>query len=290
MLDSVIYQTLEDIEILCINDDSTDNSQAILNEYAKKDKRFKLFYRKHEPNESWGYTNAINIGRKNATGEYVIFPDSDDYLELNALELLYNASSQGKADVVKGRHALVEENEKLINIFQQLNINHPIFNWENLDEENKVLHLLPMVPQFQSFLIKRTFQENIPFCIYCGMDTTTAFKIKLLAKDFRYIDNIVYTSIAHNKNYDKYIFDLIKICDELEKFIKDYKINPDIWKYFNHLKINTLILCVSESNMSGKDALKYYDILYRDFSNIDLPKTITNGYIIKNFNRIKYRP
>jgi len=71
---------------LIVNDDSTDGTQEILNQYAKQDSRIQLFYRQHEKDELWGYTNAVNIGRKIAKGEYVIFPDSDDILLPQALE------------------------------------------------------------------------------------------------------------------------------------------------------------------------------------------------------------
>ena len=68
---------------------------AILNKYATYDKRIWVYSRKHAPDETWGYTNAINIGRAHATGDYIIFPDSDDYFELDALEKLYLASNYG---------------------------------------------------------------------------------------------------------------------------------------------------------------------------------------------------
>ncbi len=80
-LDSVLQQSFADWETICINDGSTDNSAAILEEYGQKDSRFKII---NQPNG--GLSAARNTGLKAATGEYVLFLDSDDWLEGNALE------------------------------------------------------------------------------------------------------------------------------------------------------------------------------------------------------------
>lgn len=84
-LDSVLNQTFEDWEAICVNDGSTDNSAAILEEYGHKDGRFKII---DQPNG--GLSAARNTGLKAATGEYVLFLDSDDWIEDNALEILSN--------------------------------------------------------------------------------------------------------------------------------------------------------------------------------------------------------
>lgn len=83
-LNSVICQTLKDIEIICVNDGSTDNSQQILKEYAQKDERIKIVDKKNG-----GLSSARNAGLDAATGEYCYFLDSDDWIELNTLEKLY---------------------------------------------------------------------------------------------------------------------------------------------------------------------------------------------------------
>ena len=82
-LDSVVNQTLEDIEIICVNDCSTDNSLKILQEYAAKDVRIKII--NNEKNLHAGISR--NKGLAAANSEYVYFMDADDYLESNALEL-----------------------------------------------------------------------------------------------------------------------------------------------------------------------------------------------------------
>lgn len=85
-LDSLINQTLQDIEIICINDGSTDDSLEILEEYAKKDDRIKII---NQENSKQGA--ARNRGLEVATGEFVTFVDSDDWVDIDYLEKLYNA-------------------------------------------------------------------------------------------------------------------------------------------------------------------------------------------------------
>lgn len=97
-LDSCINQTLKDIEILCVNDKSPDNCSKILEEYSKKEVRIKVF--NHEKN--LGLASARNTGLKNATGEFVIFLDSDDLLTLDACENMYNNAVSNNSDLVVG--------------------------------------------------------------------------------------------------------------------------------------------------------------------------------------------
>lgn len=93
-LDSLVNQTLEDIEIICVNDGSTDNSLAILEEYSKKDKRIKIINQ-----ENKGLSGARNTGMRNVNGKYTFFLDSDDWIETNALEELYNFSEDRNLEI-----------------------------------------------------------------------------------------------------------------------------------------------------------------------------------------------
>lgn len=94
-LDSVVNQTLKDIEIVCIDDCSTDDSREILQEYAANDDRFVLVL--HKKNNGLGKTR--NEGLKIAKAPYIMFLDSDDWLELDACEKAYNQISKNNDDV-----------------------------------------------------------------------------------------------------------------------------------------------------------------------------------------------
>ena len=94
-LDSIINQTLADIEIIIVNDESPDNSQEIIEEYAVIDKRIKVINRKNG-----GLSMARNSGMSVATGEYIGFVDSDDWVEIEMFEKMYDLASKHSADIV----------------------------------------------------------------------------------------------------------------------------------------------------------------------------------------------
>lgn len=97
-LDSVCNQTLKDIEIICVNDCSTDNSIEILNEYAEKYPNVKVI----DCQVNGGESVARNIGLDNAGGEYLAFVDNDDEIDLDFCEKLYRKAVETGADIVKG--------------------------------------------------------------------------------------------------------------------------------------------------------------------------------------------
>lgn len=94
-LDSLVNQTLKDIEIICVNDGSTDNSLEILNEYANKNHRVRVIDQKNQ-----GACIARNKGLSVALGEYIAFVDSDDYLELDAYEQAYKEAKSKNLDIL----------------------------------------------------------------------------------------------------------------------------------------------------------------------------------------------
>lgn len=95
-LDSLKSQTLDDIEFICINDGSTDNSQEILNKYAINDSRFKIIAKKNS-----GYGHTMNVGIENASGEYIGIVESDDFVEPDMYKTLYENAKLYNADLVK---------------------------------------------------------------------------------------------------------------------------------------------------------------------------------------------
>lgn len=101
-LDSVCNQTLKDIEIICINDCSPDGCLDILREYASKDERIKIIDFK----ENKGAACARNAGIDTAQGEYIGFVDSDDFIDLDFYEKLYNKAVETGADAAKGNYAV----------------------------------------------------------------------------------------------------------------------------------------------------------------------------------------
>ena len=94
-LDSILNQTLRQIEVICIDDGSTDSSPIILEEYSKKDSRVRVIHQKNI-----GPSVARNAGFQTATGEFVYMIDSDDYLELDALEKMYCLCKANRLEIL----------------------------------------------------------------------------------------------------------------------------------------------------------------------------------------------
>ncbi len=95
-LDSLINQTLKDIEILCIDDGSTDSSSEILYAYEVQDKRVKVIYK-----ENTGYGDSVNVGLSRAESKYIGIVESDDFVERDMFERLYQKAEEFNTDIIK---------------------------------------------------------------------------------------------------------------------------------------------------------------------------------------------
>lgn len=115
-LDSAAAQTLENIEIICINDGSTDSSPAIIREYMERDARFVMIDKANS-----GYGDSMNRGLDQARGEYVGILESDDFMAPDALEKLVHVARTHDAQIVKGNFDLYwstpEERRELFEMF-----------------------------------------------------------------------------------------------------------------------------------------------------------------------------
>lgn len=98
-MDSVVNQTLKDIEIICIDDGSRDSTGNILDEYAQKDNRIKVI---HKANS--GYGHSMNVGLQNATGDILALLKRMIFADLNMFDELYKAAKENHADVVKSNY------------------------------------------------------------------------------------------------------------------------------------------------------------------------------------------
>lgn len=177
-LDSLINQTLNDIEIICINDGSTDNCLQILKEYENKDYRIKII---NKPNS--GYGDSMNKGLAFASGEYVGIIESDDFTEKNMFEDLYKIAKNKNCEVVKSDWFQYwtdkNENRKMgkISVFKSGKVTNAL----------KDKSLLRITPSIWSAIYKTSFlrENNIRFLPTSGasyQDTSFTFKVFMCAK------------------------------------------------------------------------------------------------------------
>ena len=125
-MESVVNQTLRDIEIICINDGSTDGSLKILREYADRDERVILIDKKNE-----GYGVGMNTGMDIATGEYIGIVEPDDFVPLTMYEDLYNIAKENELDFVKAdfyRFTRDERTGKLNLVYNRLDSSGENYN------------------------------------------------------------------------------------------------------------------------------------------------------------------
>lgn len=154
-LDSIIYQTFKDFECICINDGSTDNSLSILEEYAKKDKRFRILSQQNQ-----GVGVARNFGLRIAVGEYILFVDSDDFIDNNFCEKLYNNAKKYNSDIVfGGRIAFNDTKRNKCNMSKSLGIT----TTTEINEQNLSLFFCRIMVVFcggANKLVKRNILVN----------------------------------------------------------------------------------------------------------------------------------
>ena len=185
-LDSLVNQTLEDVEIICVNDGSTDSSLQILEEYASKDSRIKIFNQKNQ-----GVSAARNFGIKNVNGKYLTFVDADDWIELNALEILYKTIEERKTemlifsfknyfsttDIVKDDRLLFANKNDInfLNAYEDI-FNSPMGTWGKI---------------YKTDLIKKN-EILFPLDIQCGEDRPFYINACICAKNIAVLDEPLY--------------------------------------------------------------------------------------------------
>ena len=152
-VESLLAQTLKDIEIICINDGSTDSSSAILHEYAAQDNRVVVLDK-----ENSGYGVNINRGFAMATGDYVGILESDDFAEPNMLEVLYDAAIENDLDIARANFSLYwsePEHDVFLELFKSYECERVIDPSNRPDQ-----HCFYVQPAIWSAIYKRSFIEE----------------------------------------------------------------------------------------------------------------------------------
>lgn len=220
-LDSILAQSLSEIEIILINDGSTDGSDVICDEYAKKDKRIKVIHKKNR-----GYGHTINTGVSEAVGEYIGIVESDDYISSNMYEELYETVKKHDLDMVKSEYySFYQVNHKKTYEMEHCTVNRFHENNVVLGEKDKKKGLLYSGANWTG-LYRRDFVKN------CGIfhnespgasyqDTGFALQTFLLAERFMFLSSSFYhyrvdnlNSSVHQKNKLECILEEMKFAEK----------------------------------------------------------------------------
>lgn len=191
-LDSVCNQTLSDIEIICVNDCSTDNSFEIIKEYALKDDRIKLIDFK----ENKGAAVARNSGINEAKGEYIGFVDSDDFIDLDFYEKLYNKAHETNADCAKGE--LWEINDKSKEPFCPY-----VYDLNKLIVKNQAYFYFTYTSAIYNRIFLNKYNIKFPAGLCHLEDPCFTIKAALYYSKIVIVDNVKYYYVLEKENRNK---------------------------------------------------------------------------------------
>ena len=233
-LESLIKQTLKDIEIICVNDGSMDNSLAILKEFASKDSRIRIIDNQHQ-----GVAKTRNTGIEQSTGEYIGFVDSDDYIDIDFFEKLYNSATKSNSDIAI---ASILKHKKFFNIYNAQYTKEEtaitIQDKIKLCEDKKHFFFYAWNKIYHSGFIK---ENNIKFSegqIY--EDVMFAIKALYYSNKIISVYGTKYHYIEHENSLTKYKDktggkeqDLVKAYSELQEFCNSKNIEiPERLNYY----------------------------------------------------------
>lgn len=296
-INSLLNQTLEEFEIICVNDGSTDNTLTMINNMAKKDSRIKIF---NKPNGGCG--SARNYGIDHVSGEYIYFFDPDDYLAKDSLEKFYNNASCNNSDMVLSKIAWYWEGEtvrfdkpgfNLDEVFQDVDFNDFTFNYKDIKDYVLNSYFAPWTKLYKTSYIKRynfRFEENIayddvPFHIETVLK---AEKISFIPEAFCYY-RVTNDSSVNNTSTNS--ADIIRICDIIEEFLKNNGFFPEFETEFLNFKITQLLLYIITSNSEFYYKFVKYEFMKMNIANVNLPDELIEEYnmVIESKDYSEYR-
>ena len=262
-LQSLVEQTLSDIEIICINDGSTDNSLSIIEQFAKSDSRIKII-----TTQNRGQSQARNKGLEIAKGEYTGFLDSDDYADTTMFEKLYTAAKQNDSDVVMcGVYILNEKTGAItsndpyfgLKIFEEQKDTGVFFNGVfSYEQCRDFLFRICVVPWNKliktDFLKKNSikFAEGLSFedNIFSLELLLNAGRISLVNEPLPYYRFGSVHSLTYGINdYSK--LDLFNVFNKMEVVLRDKGVFEEFGEYFFNHKKNTLLYWYKKLNDSN---------------------------------------
>jgi len=294
-LDSIINQTFEDIEIICINDGSTDNSLNILEDYGKNDSRIRIMSQ-----ENNGQGSARNNGLGISKGEYIYFMDADDKIELNTLKDCYDVIVKDNLDFVMFQLINFDEKKGFyqINDYDMPNIGKlvgdSIFSYKDLKDLIFQVAVSPVNKLYvKQFLddINVKFPEDVIF-----EDNIFFWNVFLSAERIKFIQEHYYIRRRHSlsttgKPGIRFV-DTLEIHNRIFEIFKKFDIFEEYKKNLFNKKVDSAYGRFNQVDDESKSA--FFNQMKKDFSNmleeygVDSICEILNGFNKNIFNNVIY--
>lgn len=250
-LDSILNQNFSDFEVICIDDGSTDSSLEILNNYSKSDSRVKIITQDNQ-----GQGTARNRGLKEANGEFILFIDSDDFLNQNCLEELYQNAISNNSDMVVFKFNSYDETTNNYHpggfdfdkSLDDVDFNDFTFKYGDVKRQVMNTYFAPWFKLYKREFLDRhnlTFPEGIGY-----EDVIFHIKSLLYAEKLSFLPKHIYNYRISNENSSIHnlskVFDIIKVVDSVEEFLKTSLFMSEFEKEFYIFKIIQLSLYISK--------------------------------------------
>ncbi len=277
-LDSVCYQTLKEVEIICVNDASTDNSLAIVKEYAKNDDRIKIIdFKKNQ-----GVSIARNKGIDIAQGEYIGFMDADDYVDLDFYEKLYNIAKSENSDIAKAMRFEIDilGQKKLQELNSQISLNkfNFTYQWTTAIYKNELIQSNKI--RFPSNL---QHTEDIVFLTHCLIK---ANKVALINDTNYYYCRHANSLNSEEKKQEHLPFSILA-CVEILNLLQNASVSEvDEEDYaFLYRKYLTDILSKIFLLNDKNEEQEAISLFVRSLHQIKNPEIITRDNVLSHFQK-----
>ena len=259
-INSIINQTYRNIEIILIDDGSTDTSLQVCNFYSNKDKRIKVIHK-----ENGGLSEARNYGIKHAKGDYIFFIDSDDIIQNNTIEIMYSVL-ENKNDCISIC------NFERFNSKYSYSTNKIIKKYTSLSYFEEILKincftyacgvLIPKSFLNTNFFIKGRYFEDMSSMYKIFSKSKYIYKFD--GEFYKYRTNL--NSIVHTMN-NKKIEDYIKSTNEMLEFIDShYNINIKLQNVFKCEVLRTCYILTKDDKYLNKAKKLVNNVSYKDLS------------------------
>lgn len=276
-LSSLAAQTMQNMEIVCINDGSADASLQIAHAYAQKDNRFRIIDK-----ENSGYGKSMNLGLREAKGEYIGIVESDDFVEPDMFETLYKVAKQHAVDIVKSDYWMhFKGTDKYYKAIGDYYCNKVI-------SAEQVPAVFDCNPSIWSNLYRREFlQENdILFVESPGASfQDVAFRLKnfMCAKRAFFLPQAFYHYRRDNENASvKSTGKLFCVCDEhddAERFMNQRTGFAEKYRFLlPYLRFGHYLWNYKDRNLSQNDRLAFLNRMYDDYCRLNKSGLLSEGY------------